>query len=311
MNAASATRARSRVYVLPPTGVLEITGRDAHTFLQGQLTNDVFKVDVQTSQMSAWCNARGRVIATLRLIDAGECLLLLLPLDQVQHVAERLRRFILRADVAIAARDDAMRGVGMRNGEARGRFHELGFEPPAATNAASLADGAVVVRVPGAGERYEIYERSKSSQMQELVKESSSGEDAGDWRAGNTAAGLPVVHAPNRERFLPQMLNMDLTGDVSFRKGCYTGQEIIARTQNLGRVKRRMRRFEAEAPAVPGDPLFADGSPAGWIVEVASVDAGTELLAVVPTAVRDHELSAAESGNPSLRELPLPYSIDP
>jgi folate-binding protein YgfZ len=135
--------------------------------------------------------------------------------------------------------------------------------------------------------------------------------DTTAWRLANIRAGIPTVWAETRESFVPQMLNLDLLAAISFSKGCYVGQEIIARTQNLGRIKRRMYRFETPAAAEiqPGDPVYADGSSAGTVVDAVTTGKISELLAVIRIESMVHTLSLAESGAIPLASVQLPYSV--
>lgn len=293
--------------MLPPTGAIEVSGSDRKAFLQGQLTNDIRQVGPRTSQLSAWCNPQGRVITTLRVVEVDDALLLLLPADQVQHVAERLRKFVLRADVRLGIADGSLPGIGLRGQAVRARLEQAGWQPPAAPNAVTSDAAALLIRVPDVrNERFELYARSGDCRSLAARIEVRVSDDAGNtWRAWNIEAGLPVVYTVNRERFLPQMLNLDQVHGVSFAKGCYAGQEIVARTQNLGRVKRRMRRFSAEASSAAGDAVFVAGSPVGSVVEVASRDDRVEMLAVVPL-IADESFTLG-TGNVRLQELPLVY----
>ncbi|MGH8495031.1 MAG: YgfZ/GcvT domain-containing protein [Gammaproteobacteria bacterium] len=293
--------------VLPPTGAIEVSGDDARAFLQGQLTNDIRKLDRQTSQLGAWCNPQGRVITTLRAVDLGDSVWLLLPADQAEHVAERLRKFVLRARVRIGLLDEGLPGLGLHEKAARRLLAQAGWKLPVGVNGAVGDESALLVQVPsGTGDRFELYVRA--AHIDELAQRmhGTADDDGGNaWRAFNVESGLPIVYAVNRELFLPQMLNLDELQAVSFTKGCYAGQEIIARTQNLGRVKRRMRRFSADSSSNPGDAVFADGKPVGRIVEVASRGENVEMLAVVPTTVDGNAFTLDESGNYPLIELSI------
>jgi folate-binding protein YgfZ len=131
-----------------------------------------------------------------------------------------------------------------------------------------------------------------------------------DWRLAGIRAGLPQVYPETYETFVAQMLNLDLLGGVAFEKGCYTGQEIIARTHFRGAIKRRMFRFEcASAPPPPGTRVLVGEQHAGEVVDAAATDAGCELLAVVSLAQQDAELELESSRGARIQKLPLPYSL--
>jgi folate-binding protein YgfZ len=133
-----------------------------------------------------------------------------------------------------------------------------------------------------------------------------------DWRLAGIRAGLPQVYPQTHEAFVAQMLNLDLLGGVSFDKGCYTGQEIIARTHFRGAIKRRMLRFEcASPPPAPATRILAGDQHAGDVVDSAATSAGCELLAVISLAQQDAVLELETNRGVALRRLPLPYSVVP
>jgi hypothetical protein len=309
MRTSNAKPAPAEVCSLPPTAAVELRGDDARAFLQGQLTSDLRQVDPRSSQLSAWCNPQGRVITTLRVIDTGESFLLLLPADQAQHVTDRLRRFVLRAHVTIALRAASLPGIGLSGATALGRLDEAGLPVPDKIDGVAADRAAWVVRVAGVDERYEVYARIGPDQSPAerlgLVPRGDSG-----WRLGNIRAGLPVVHAANREQFLPQMLNLDVLAAVSFSKGCYPGQEIVARTQNLGRVKRRMLRFAGRSVPEAGSPIRAGSEDAGAVIEAARTPERVELLAVIRLDCATSALTATGDALP-LDRLELPYPLPP
>jgi len=302
MRTSNAMPAPAEVCSLPPTAAVELRGDDARTFLQGQLTSDLRQLDPQSSQLSAWCNPQGRVITTLRVIDSGESLLLLLPADQALHVAERLQRFVLRAKVRIDAPHRRLPGIGLQGEAARSVLIQAGVQPPSGANGTCSNGGVLLVRLQDPGrERFELYRHDRHF---EALAARAVDDGGNAWRAFNIEAGLPVVYAANRERFLPQMLNLERIGAVSFAKGCFAGQEVIARAQNLGRVKRHMERFSVADSASPGDAVFVAGSSVGTVVEAARRGDGGELLAVVPTT-RAGAITLDAGGRIRLRDMPV------
>ena len=131
-----------------------------------------------------------------------------------------------------------------------------------------------------------------------------------NWQLAGIRAGLPQVYPETYETFVAQMLNLDLLGGVSFEKGCYTGQEIIARTHFRGAIKRRMFRFEcASSPPAPGTRVLAGQHHAGDVVDAAATSEGCELLAVINLAQQDAQLELESSRGARLKKLPLPYSV--
>ncbi|PWT74284.1 MAG: folate-binding protein, partial [Proteobacteria bacterium] len=131
-----------------------------------------------------------------------------------------------------------------------------------------------------------------------------------DWAGHTIAAGVPTIAVPTSDAFTPQMLNLELLGAVSFTKGCYTGQEIVARTEHLGQVKRRLLRFGCSEQVAPGQSVFAEGNQVGTVINAAPVaTGGFELLAVVSMQNVRARLRAAGPDGPALQLLAVPYSI--
>jgi folate-binding protein YgfZ len=249
---------------------LLVAGRDAASFLQGQLTQDIGRVEAGQLRLAALLTPQGRVLATPWLTARDGSTLLLLPAALAAPVRDGLQRYVLRAKVALSLAElDA--GLAARLGAAVA-LHRTG---PSAAPAASA---------PAA--------------------------DAGArWALALVEAGHPEIGPATSGEWIPQMLNLDLLDAISTAKGCYTGQEIVARTQNLGRIKRRMFRYATPAatPPEPKAALYAGGQKVGEVVLAAASATGSELLAVVNLDVRDASLVLAD-GAPC-RPVPLPYAV--
>ncbi|HZF15617.1 MAG TPA: hypothetical protein VE046_06710 [Steroidobacteraceae bacterium] len=262
--------ASSRLERLESLAVIEITGADAEVFLNGQLSNDVSGLLEGEQQLTSYNTPKGRVVAVLTLQREGDRLLAALPRELADALLERLRKYVMRAKVALRIAVE-LAAFGTPDQPARLRFDDASAHPsPVAAHEALEA-----------------------------------------WKRAAVAAGLPQIYAATSEQFVAQMLNLDLVDGVSFRKGCYTGQEIIARTQNLGRIKRRMLRFAVQgAPAVsPGTAVRLGSYGPGTVVESARTAAGdSELLAVVYLEPQTASGSDGAAGL-DVRELPLPYAV--
>jgi hypothetical protein len=267
--------------------VLVFEGADVARFLQGQLSQDIARLAVGHALLAGYHNAQGRVIAILRLASlTPECILAALPRELVEDVSARLRRFVLRARVTVAdAGDD---------------WHVEGRFGPAGALAVPLEDARSLEFVRGP--RRETLEAAQGTLR-------CTGREA--WRARDIAAGLPQVYRATSEAFVAQMLNLDVLGGIAFDKGCYTGQEVIARAHYRGRVKRRLQRFRTRDPQVlaAGDGGVLDDGRTFRVVEaVACADGRSEFLAVAPLAAVGGE--AEGSGNHIPCEtLPLPYAL--
>jgi tRNA-modifying protein YgfZ len=268
-------------------GAIRIAGADAATFLQGQLTQDVVGMADGEARLAGLQTAQGRVIAVLNLARRGNGYTALLPAARVEPVIAHLRRYTLRARVTLEA---------------------VGAHAVPAGKAAGLA---AVVAEPGAAS--ELHDVGGGRLV--LVGEPPPGlapldhVPAPAWTLAGIRAGLPELDASTAEAFTAHMLNLDRLGAISFTKGCYTGQEIVARTEHQGRVKRRLLRYALPAgpPPAPLTPLFDGEARAGDVLIAATGDGACECLAVVPLEAAGREL-ATDDGR-RLRPLPLPYPL--
>jgi folate-binding protein YgfZ len=281
---------RARFHRLPDLGVIRLEGPDAPGFLQGQLTADLRLLEPGQSSPAAWCTPQGRVIALLRLLRLEEGVLCVLPRELAADVAARLARFVMRAKVSVSDESDVLAVAGVSGW-------------PAATPAAAAA--ASVLPLPG--------ERALVLAPADGIESTLAGGQAAPasaWEAACVRLGEPEVHACTSESWVPQMLNLDLLGAVSFRKGCYPGQEIVARTQNLGRIKRRLFRYRVSGNGLPapGDDLLLGETKVGEVVRSARDEDAAELLAVVNLDAAGLGLTAPLAEVACSPE-PLPYPV--
>jgi len=274
-------------------GVLRVRGADAISFLQGQLSNDVARVRSGQLQLSGYHTPQGRAIALLRVTAlAPDDLLAVSPQELVPVVVSRLKRYVLRAKVQITDESAQWQIVGGQG-------------------AAPAWPGALML--PYGSSRHLV-----------LIPKSSDVPDAGaapgtrrDWAACDIADGLPQIYLATSEAFVAQMLNLDLVGGIALDKGCYTGQEIIARAHYRGQVKRRMQRFVSTAPCnlAPGQTgRFSDGRGFKVVEAVPIADGLCEFLAVTnPAAAAGEEPEPAAPAETetlvAARQLALPYEL--
>lgn len=284
MNAESEQSARDPVAPaicpLADMGLVEVAGADAETFLNAQLSRNVESGKPLRAPISAWLDARGRVLALVRALWTGESWLLLAKGADVEALIRRLRMFVLRADVQLRDASSEWQAVTVLGGiEPWLAKRSLAVGPHPGDTV--IAAGAFAVRV---GPRL-AYLVSAENAMSDF--ETNGSADSGELCAvEEIRLGLVDLTPGLSGRYTAHMLNLDRLGAVSFDKGCYPGQEIVARTQNLGSVKRRVFRFSGDLECVPavGSPLVdARNNRVGEIVRAAG-DAGgrVELLAVVP-----------------------------
>jgi tRNA-modifying protein YgfZ len=282
------------VCVLDDFGTLRFSGPDAEKFLQGQLSNDVSKLSPGTLLRAGMHNPQGRTLALLWLIapEHGD-ILAVLPLELLSTVAAQLRRYVLRARLTI--NDDSA------------QYRICGLSRPD-------ADPALAGRRIAYGPRDE----PRLLLLQNVREAAPSGPamSRDQWRGLDIAAGLAQVYAATSGQFVAQMLNLDCIDAVSFTKGCYTGQEVIARAHYRGRIKRRLQRFRSRAALrlAPGDVGRLDDGRSFRVVEaVQQADGSCEFLAVASLSGAAQE--AVESGqllqakDVAYTALPLPYAL--
>jgi folate-binding protein YgfZ len=262
--------------LLPFLGVLRVGGADAARFLQGQLTNDVPLLEDGRTQLAGYNTPQGRVIALLRLHKVDDAIYALLPADLVERVSALLYRFVLRSKVDLQIAADLQVG--------------------SITSVAALRDSAsthVVSFDYAPGRRVIAAPPDTWRSIPGLALASDQPRVRDEWLATDIRDGQPQVFAATSEAFIPQMLNLDLIGGISFSKGCYTGQEIVARTQNLGRIKRRTFRYRVDgaAPPPPLAGLHLDGAKVAEVLTSAAWGGKVELLAVTSLEARDRVLT--------------------
>jgi tRNA-modifying protein YgfZ len=286
------------------TACIEVTGADATAFLHGQLSQRVERTEHQTAPLAAWSDARGRVRALLRAIPADAGWLLLTDAGRADAVAAQLSRYVLRAaaELRVAAELETIAVLG----DAKNWLttHAVGLA--ATADATTTAAGVHWLRA-GPGLLYGIAPPDRARELATELGAATSDE----IELAEIRLGLPSLGAGLQERYVPQMLNLDLLGGIAFDKGCYPGQEIVARTHNLGTLKRRLRRFGyagGARPALGGAIVTADGEPAGEVIRSAPGAKGSELLAVVRLDLLGDGLFLDADREVALAELELPYA---
>ena len=307
---AAAPAAASGSGRLPHMGALRFSGPDAVGFLQGQVSNDTAPLSRGSPVLAAYSTPQGRVLAILHLLPHSSGILGILPRDVAASTIERLRRFVLRAKVKI---EDVSEQIAVAGIHGSAPLAAAALESPDATGYLEK-DGIGVARVrrgaapAAAPERYWLIGEQHGVARLGLADDPDGIER--NWRLGDIRDGQPQVYAATCESFVAQMLNLDLIGGISFSKGCYTGQEIVARTQHLGRIKRRMSRLRLPAGSWSiGQAIrLADGR-AGRLTELARVDAGFEALAVLSLDAAAADAESASADAISAEELPMPYGI--
>ena len=307
---------------LDSLGVLRARGADVVSFLQGQLSNDVALLGPGRSLLAGYHNPQGRVIALLHLVQASaDEVLAILPRELTAAVASRLAKFILRAKVQLAEESPLWQLTGLVAPESPADPAPAfaGALPGALNDSARLGE-AIAVRIGARPARWLVLSSAGAASASAPLAFAGCPPMAFErWRALAVAAGEPQICAATSEQFVAQMLNLDVLGAIAFDKGCYTGQEVIARAHYRGRVKRRLQRFVTHSPVrlEPGDAgELSDGRAFKVVNAVALADGRCEFLAVAPLAGTDSAAGRPQPGAEratviSAQQLALPYGLPP
>jgi len=297
-------------------GLVSVHGEDAQDFLQSQFSNDIRQVDDTHSQYSGYCSAKGRLLASFRIFRRGDSYYLCLPAEMIEDLISRLRMFVLRSKVTIEEAGNTFVYLGVSGGEASEKLCDISGDLPESVHEVIQDEEQLTIRVPGIHPSYEVFtsvERARVLWDKLNVDSAAIGAEA--WQLLDIQAGVPVIYRQTRESFVPQMANMQLVDAVSFKKGCYPGQEVVARMQYLGKLKRRMYklRTHTEIRPEPGDELFrgedASQSTGKVVSAAAHPDGGYALLAVlqISSAEGGGDLHLGASDGPGVVIEPLPY----
>lgn len=293
------------MHALTSLAAVRFTGNDVRIFLQGQLSNDLQLLTPERSLLASCNSAQGRVQAILTLIERGDGIVALLPAAMVEITIARLRKYILRSKVVIEGAQEQLQLFAATRAELE--LQQLPLPQQAGAHWERLSTSVLRWRDP--------QERFLVIRPRALVGDIPAARRAGsdpdqDWHLAEIRAGLPQVFPETHESFVAQMLNLDTLGGISFEKGCYTGQEIIARAHFRGAVKRRMFRLSADgSPPPAGTRIFAEGTHAGEVVMAAAVGTGCELLAVLHLTHRQQPLELESRPGVVLTPQQLPYAL--
>ncbi|MFM0552337.1 folate-binding protein [Paraburkholderia sediminicola] len=300
-------------------GVIDVTGDDAASFLHGQLTNDTQHLDAANARLAGYCSAKGRLLASFLTWRSGDTIRLLASKDVQAAVQKRLSMFVLRAKAKLVDASSELAVVGLA-GDVRKALSGVFDALPDGVHV--KVDGAAgsLIRVPDALERLRFLWIGPKAQVESLLPsldEKLKRVSPAVWDWLDIRAGEPRITQPVVEQFVPQMVNFDVLGAVNFRKGCYPGQEVVARSQYRGTIKRRtsLANVTGELDTVhAGAELFHSddpGQPCGMIVNAASApDGGVDVLVETKLAALENgsvHLGAADG--PALRFLALPYGL--
>jgi folate-binding protein YgfZ len=302
-------------------GLIAVAGEDAASFLHNQLTNDVEHLGTDEARLAGYCTPKGRLQATFLMWRTGQDIFLQLPRAIQPPLQKRLSMFVLRSKAKLRDATDeagtaAVLGLAGAKAEAALRRHVDAL--PTAPYAKVDGPFGTLLRLADAlnAPRYLWITSAETATaaLPQLRETLALGGNAA-WHLAEIHAGVPQVTQATQEQFVPQMVNFELIGGVNFKKGCYPGQEIVARSQYLGKLKRRMALATLpNAAARAGDEVFSSDDPeqpSGMIVNAAPNGlGGADALVEIKLAALEHEVRHGSAGGTAMSFLPLPYPLD-
>jgi folate-binding protein YgfZ len=300
-------------------GLITARGPDTEHFLQGQLTCDVRQVTPEHSLIGAHCNPKGRALACFRLFRREDGYALELPQAMVDATLGRLRKYLLMSKSVLENASDTLARIGVAGPNAASLLESALGAVPEMVNGVIAADNMTAIRLPGLQPRFELHGAARElGVIWNALAPNVTPVGAEAWRLLDILSGIPTIYPETVEAFVPQMINLQRLEGISFQKGCYTGQEIVARTHHLGRIKRRMYLAQVDSPIrpQPGDLLYspqADASQsAGQLADACRhPEGGYAVLAVALIECAEQgSLHLGDSSGPVLQLEPLPYDSE-
>jgi folate-binding protein YgfZ len=291
-------------------GAIRASGVEAEAFLQNQLSNDVRQLVGSQAQLASYNSAKGRVLDLFVLRREAGAILLETRRDTLGATLKRLRMFVLRSKLLLEDCGDDYCAFGLAGPQAAAWLDEAGLPVPAQDWQALSAEGVTVLRRPGVSARYSVHAPAQAlGPLWQHAAKHFRAVGSAAWRLLDILAGLPAIHPQTADHFVAQMLNLDRLGGISFTKGCYPGQEIVARMHYLGNLKRRMflcQAADAAAAAIsPGTAIYpadGDAQAVGELVQAAPLpEGGAAFLAVLQLSrAADAQLRLGAADSPAL-----------
>ncbi|WP_256080371.1 folate-binding protein YgfZ [Massilia sp. YIM B04103] len=307
-------------FVAPVTdqGLIAFTGAESATFLHSQLTNDVEHLGRDEVRLAGYCSPKGRLLASFLMWRNEESVFLQLAREIQPALQKRLQMFVLRAKTKASDAGEGQVVLGLGGGQAEAVLQTWFDVLPAKPYSKIEHPLGTLLRVADAfgAPRYLwlATPETATTAAPVLAERLNVGGNAA-WRLSEIHAGVPQIAAATQEQFVPQMINLELLGGVNFKKGCYPGQEIVARSQYLGKLKRRTALVSVAADALPGVEVFSPADPeqpCGMVVNAAPNGAGGSdaLVEMKLDALESADVRLGAAGGPALQFLPMPYVLD-
>lgn len=300
-------------------GLIAAYGADARQFLQNQLTNDFSHISEQHCQLSGYCNPKGRLFALFHVFQRGDTFYLQLPRELIEPVIKRLRMFVLNSKVTLEDASDSLVRIGYSSTKANQELASIFSTLPAADYDCVSQDGVTLMKLASPLiPRYEIVgEVASISKLWHRLDVNAAPVGLGAWRLLEIQSGQPQIFQGTYEEFVPQMVNLDVIEGVSFKKGCYPGQEIVARVRYLGKIKRRMflAHLAEDALLAAGASLYRRDNneshvTGNVVMAAAGPDGGQFVLCVLENTHKNEVIYPDQTGKTSLQLMELPYSVE-
>ena len=305
-------------------GLISASGADAATFLHNQLTNDVAHLGLAEARLAGYCTPKGRLLASFLMWKLEDDILLQLPRSLQGPIQKRLQMFIMRAKATLSDVSDSRVQLGLTGPAAASVLGNWFVALPDAPYRKVDAEAGTLIRLADTGEigdsaaagvtRYVwITDVQTLEDAWPTLAAALKPTGAGAWTLAGIRACVPAIAPATQEKFVPQMINFEAVGGVNFQKGCYPGQEIVARSQYLGKLKRRMQPATVAASVAAGMEVFSDedsGQACGMVVNAAAIDAGNSACLVeIKLAALDFPVRLGASDGPLLTFYALPYAL--
>ena len=299
-----AAREATIIAPLSHLGLIECSGPEAKTFLHNQVTSDINHLAIDAAQYSAWCSAKGRMLASFLLFRQGEGYQMQLSVDLVPLIEKRLKMFILRSKVQIADLSASNQCLGVSGPQADVALRAANLPVPQQTLGTASFTGGMVIRLDAT--RFEVVVATETAaECWNKLAQNARPVGAPVWQWLDIQAGIPLIGQATSEEFVPQMVNFEQLGGISFHKGCYPGQEVVARTQYLGKVKRHLYRIVSAAPLTAGQAIYSPENPehpCGMVANAAPAPEGnyTALAVIQENFVTAGDLEIGAPGGPTI-----------